>query len=240
MKRTSFCLLVLEVLVHLQKTIPLQLLQHYCSGHSPGLLCLSMVWLGNEQQSFCHFWDCMQALHFRLFCWLSWLFQFFLGILAQSSRYTGHLNQIHPFKSVLVCWFLKCRCSLLPSPVWPLPICLDSWTWHCCKYCCLQHRTLLLSPVTSTAGYCFCFGSIPSFFLELFLHSSPVAYWAPGEFPFQYPIILPFHTVHGVLKGRILKWFAMPFSSGPHSVRPLQHDLPVLGVPTGHGLVSLS
>ena len=33
----------------------------------------------------------------------------------------------------------------------------------------LQHQTLLLSPVTSTAGYSFCFGSIPSFFLELFL-----------------------------------------------------------------------
>ena len=30
--------------------------------------------------------------------------------------------------------------------------------------------TLHLSPVTSTAGYCFSFGSIPSFFLELFLH----------------------------------------------------------------------
>ena len=30
--------------------------------------------------------------------------------------------------------------------------------------------TLLLSPVTSTTWYCFCFGSIPSFFLELFLH----------------------------------------------------------------------
>ena len=43
--------------------------------------------------------------------------------------------------------------------------------------CSLQHRTLLLSPVPSTAGYCFCFGSIPSFFLELFLHWSPVAYW---------------------------------------------------------------
>ena len=38
------------------------------------------------------------------------------------------------------------------------------------QYCSLQHRTLLLSPVTSTAGCCFCFGSIPSFFLELFLH----------------------------------------------------------------------
>ena len=44
------------------------------------------------------------------------------------------------------------------------------------QYCSLQHRTLLLSPVTSTAGYWFCFGSIPSFFLELFLHWSPVAY----------------------------------------------------------------
>ena len=64
-------------------------------------------------------------------------------------------------------------------------------------------------------------------------------YW-PGEFPFQYPIILPFHTVHGVLKARKLKWFAIPFSSGPHSVRPLHHDHPVFGGPTWHGLVSLS
>ena len=31
---------------------------------------------------------------------------------------------------MLVHWFLKCQCSLLLSPVWPLPICLDSWTWH--------------------------------------------------------------------------------------------------------------
>ena len=30
-------------------------------------------------------------------------------------------------------------------------------------------------------------------------------------------MILPFHTVRGVLKARILKWFAIPFSSGPHS-----------------------
>ena len=49
------------------------------------------------------------------------------------------------------------------------------------QYCSLQHWTLLLSPVTSTAGYCFFFGSIPSFFLELFLHWSPVAYWAPTD-----------------------------------------------------------
>ena len=49
------------------------------------------------------------------------------------------------------------------------------------QYCSLQHWTLLLSPVISTTGYCFCFGSITSFFLELFLHWSPVAYWAPTD-----------------------------------------------------------
>ena len=40
--------------------------------------------------------------------------------------------------------------------------------------CSLQHQTLLSSPVTSTTGCCFCFGSISSFFLELFLFSSSV------------------------------------------------------------------
>ena len=39
--------------------------------------------------------------------------------------------------------------------------------------------TLLPSPVTSTTGCCFCFGSVSSFVLKLFLHWSPVAYWAP-------------------------------------------------------------
>ena len=47
------------------------------------------------------------------------------------------------------------------------------------QYCSLQDWTLLLAWVAFTTGYCFCFGSIPSFFLELFLHWSPVAYWAP-------------------------------------------------------------
>ena len=45
------------------------------------------------------------------------------------------------------------------------------------QYCSLQHRTFLLSPVTSTTGCCFCFGSVSSFFLELFLRWSPIAYW---------------------------------------------------------------
>ena len=39
--------------------------------------------------------------------------------------------------------------------------------------------TLLPSPVTSTMGHIFRFDSASSFFLELILQSSPVAYWAP-------------------------------------------------------------
>ena len=38
------------------------------------------------------------------------------------------------------------------------------------QYCSLKHLILLLALVTSATGYCFCFCSIASFFLKLFLH----------------------------------------------------------------------
>ena len=67
------------------------------------------------------------------------------------------------------------------------------------------------------------------------ISSSILCTYQPGEFIFQCPIFLPSHTVHGVLKARILKWFAIPFSSGPHFVRILQYKLSILGGPTQHG-----
>ena len=72
------------------------------------------------------------------------------------------------------------------------------------------------------------------------ISSSIMGTYRPREFIFQCSIFLLFHTVHGILKARILKWFAIPFSSGPHFVRLLHHDPSVLGGPTWHGLVSLS
>ena len=103
------------------------------------------------------------------------------------------------------------------------------------QYCSLQHRTLLLSPVTSTAGYCFCFGSIPSFFLELFLHWSPVAYWAPtdlGSSSFSILLFCLFLLFMGS-QGKNTEVFAIPFSSGPYSVKPLHRDPPLFGCPSG-------
>ena len=62
---------------------------------------------------------------------------------------------------------------------------------------------------------------IPSGVISPLFSSSILGTYQAGEFIFQGPIFLPFHTVHGVFKARILKWFAIPFSSGPHFARTL-------------------
>ena len=108
------------------------------------------------------------------------------------------------------------------------------------QYCSLQRRPLLPSPVTSTAGCCFCFGSISSFFLDLFLHWSPIAYWAPTDLGSSSLSVLFFF------------FFAFSYCSwgsqcenievachsllhGQQFVRTLHHDLSILAVPTWHG-----
>ena len=85
-KDISFWMLVLKGLVCLHRTIQLHLLQCYWLGHRLGLLWYWMGCFGYKQRSFCHFWDCIQVLHFRLFCWPWWLLHFFWGIPACSSR----------------------------------------------------------------------------------------------------------------------------------------------------------
>ena len=67
MKRTSFLGVSSKRSLGLHRTVQLQLLQHYWLGHRLGLLWYWMVCLGNEQRSFCRFWDCIQVLHFRSF-----------------------------------------------------------------------------------------------------------------------------------------------------------------------------
>ena len=52
------------------------------------------------------------------------------------------------------------------------------------------------------------------------ISSSILHIYQPGEVIFQCSVFLPFHTVHGVLKAGILKWFAIPFSSYSLSLSP--------------------
>ena len=95
------------------------------------------------------------------------------------------------------------------------------------QYCSLQHRTLLLSPVTSTSWYCFCFGSIPSFFLEWFLHWSPVAYWAPTDLGSSSFSILSFYLFILFMGfSRQEYWSGLPFPS------PVDHILSNLSMLT--------
>ena len=60
------------------------------------------------------------------------------------------------------------------------------------QYCSLQHWTLLLSPVTSTAGYSFLLWLHPfilSGVISPLISSSILGTYRPGEFIFQCPII---------------------------------------------------
>ena len=95
------------------------------------------------------------------------------------------------------------------------------------QYCSLQRWSLLPSLVTSTTGHCFCFGSLFSFFLELSLHSSPVAYWAPtdlGSSSFSVILFCLFILFMGFSRHEC--WSGLPFSS------PVDHILSELSAKT--------
>ena len=104
------------------------------------------------------------------------------------------------------------------------------------QYCSLQHGLYFHHESHSQLG-------IISLWLHLFILSGVISplfssrilgTYRPGEFIFQCHNLLPCHTVHGVLKARILKWFVISLGSIPHFVRPLHHDPSVLGGPTQH------
>ena len=95
------------------------------------------------------------------------------------------------------------------------------------QYCSLHHLTLLSTPVPFTTGCCFSFGSIPSFFLELFLHWFPVAYWAPtdlGSWSFSVLFFCLFILFMGLSRQEY--WSGLPFPS------PVDHILSDLSTMT--------
>ena len=139
-----------------------------------------MVCLGNKQNSFCH-WDFIQVLYFGLFI-------DFEGYSISSKGFLPAVVDI--LVSELNLPIPVHFCSLIPKmsmftlaiscvTTSNLPWFMDLTFQLPMQYCSLQHQTLLPSPVTLTAGCCFCFGSVSSFFLELLLHCSPIACWAP-------------------------------------------------------------
>ena len=102
------------------------------------------------------------------------------------------------------------------------------------QYCSLQHQTSLPSPVTSTTGCCFHFDSVSSFFLELFLHWSPVAYWAPTDLGSSSFSVLSFYLFILFMGfSRQEYWSGLPFPS------PVDHILSELSTMTRPSWVTL-
>ena len=134
-------------------------------------------------------------------------------------------NKNSPIPVHLVCWFLKCLCSPLPSPVRPLPIYRDSWTKHSkFLYNIVPYSIVLYFHWQSHHNWLFfvCLFFVFDFvfvfllWLHLFICSRAISplfssnvlgtYW-PGKFIFQFDIFLPFYTAYWVLNARILQWF---------------------------------
>ena len=102
------------------------------------------------------------------------------------------------------------------------------------QYCSLQHRTLLPSSVTFTTGYCFHFGSASLFILELFLHSSLVAYWAPIDLgSSSFNVIFFCLFILFTVFSRQEYWSCLPFPS------PVDHILSELSTMTHPSWVAL-
>ena len=95
------------------------------------------------------------------------------------------------------------------------------------QYCSLQHWTLFSPPDTCTTEQCFCFGSTSSFFLELFLQSSPGAYWTPTNLGSSSISVIPFYFFILLMEFSRQEWWReMPFLS------PVDHVLSELSTMT--------
>ena len=174
----------------------------------------------------------------------------FFDYEGYSISYKGFLPIV---VDIMVLWIKFTRSSLFSSLIpkmlmFTLAIsCLTTSSLHwfmdltfqlSMQYYSFQYQNLLPSPVTSTIGHCFQFCSATSFFLELFLHPSPVAYWALSDLgSSSFSVIsscLFLKIVHEILKAKILKWFAIPFSSEPRFVRTLPYDPSIMRGTTWH------
>ena len=95
----------------------------------------------------------------------------------------------------------------------------------------LQHWTLLSPPDASSTGHCFCLGSASSLLLELFLRSSPVAYWTPtnlGSWSFSVISFCLFVRFMGFTRQEC--WSGLPF---PSPVGHIYSELSTMTRPLG-------
>ena len=232
MKRTSLWAIVLGDLVRLHRSIQLQFLQQYWLGHRLGLLDIEWFALNKNRD---HSLESCLRLYPRTVFWT--LLLTMMASYSISSK--GFLPTV---VDLMVIWDKFAHSS-------PFSFTGASNVYiHSCHHqfdhfqCALIHGPNISGSYAILLFTALDFTSITShihnwvlflLWLHLFIlfgvisplfSSSILGIYLPGQFIFQFPIFLPFHIVHGALKARKLKWFAIPFSSGPHFVRTLHHE----------------
>ena len=124
----------------------------------------------------------------------------------------------------------------MPSPVWSLPIALIHGPNIPGSYAIFLFTASDFASITCHIHnwvFCFGFGSVSSFFLELFFHWAPVAYWAPndlGSSSFSVLTICLFILFMGFSRQEY--WSGLPFLS------PVDHILSELSTMTPPSWVS--
>ena len=136
-----------------------------------------------------------------------WLSSFIYEVFKIHSVFL-HVLEIHLFY-----WWIIFHCKNISYFVYP---CQFMGIWAVSTFWLLWRRLIWTFLCKFLCGHAF-------IYVE-FVFSSSIA----GSYDIS-------RTVHGVIKTRMLKWFAISFSSVPHFVRILHRDSSVLGGLTWHG-----
>ena len=200
MKGHLFCVLVLEGLVGLHRTIQLQLLQHYWSGCRIGLPWYWRLALEMDRDHFVIF-DIASK-----YC-ISNSFACYDGYSISSK---GFLHTVVDIMVIWVKFIIPVHLSLLIPKMSTFQFALIPGSY-----------AILLFIASNLASITSCIHNWVLFLLWLHLFilsgvisplisSSILGTYQPGEFIFQCTICLHFQTFHEVRKARTLKWFAIP------------------------------
>ena len=205
-----------------------------------------MACLGNKWRSLCHFWGCIQILHFRLSRWLWGLLHFFYGILAHSSRCNGHLNTPIPvhFSSMfskMSMFILAISCLTTADLPWFMDLTGMDLDSYAILFFTASDFTFITRHIHNWASFplwpsCFILsGAVSS--CPLLFPSSMLDPFRPGgtHLSVSYFFVFLYSLWGSHLTASILGWFAIPSSSESHFVRTLLYDLSIFGGPTWHG-----
>ena len=224
-------MLILEGLVNLHRTIQLQLLQDYWLGHR--LVCCYIEWFTLETNR-----DHSVIFEIASKYWIS---DSFVDCDGHSISSKGFLPTV---VDIMVIWVKFTHSSpFYFTDCWDVNVHSCHLLFDHFQFALIRRPNIpdsyAMPDLTSITSHIhslvlFCFSSIPSFFLELFLCASPEAYWVPTNLGRSSFSVLYFCLFIVFMEfSRQEYWNGLPFSS------PVDHILSELSTMTHPSWVAL-